>query len=117
MAADLVVAFHVAFVIFVTLGSLLVLQWRWLMWLHVPAAVWGIAIEFGGWVCPLTPLEHYLRQRSGVAAYRGDFIEHYILPLLYPVRLTRGSQVLLGGLALAVNMFVYWRVLRAHVRH
>lgn len=116
IAADLVVAFHVAFVIFVMLGGLLALRWRWLMWLHLPAAVWGVTIEFGGLVCPLTPLENYLRERSGAAAYQGDFIEHYILPLLYPARLTRGSQVLLGGVALAVNAFVYWRMLRTRPR-
>ena len=110
VAADVVVASHVAFVIFVMLGSLLMLRWRWLMWLHVPAAVWGVAIEFGGWLCPLTPLENYLRERGGLTGYRGDFIEHYIVPLLYPARLTRGVQVLLGTLALAVNAFVYWRM-------
>lgn len=112
VVADLVVVFHVAFVIFVMLGGLLALRWRWLMWLHVPAVVWGIAIEFGGWVCPLTPLEHYLRQHGGVTAYRGDFIEHYVLPLLYPARLTRGFQVFLGTLAFVANAFVYWSVLR-----
>jgi hypothetical protein len=110
VAADVVVASHVAFVIFVMLGSLLMLRWRWLMWLHVPAAVWGVAIEFGGWLCPLTPLENYLRERGGLTGYRGDFIEHYIVPLLYPARLTRGLQVLLGTLALAVNAFAYWRM-------
>ncbi len=113
VAADLVVAGHVVFVIFVVLGSLLARRWRWVMWLHVPAAVWGVAIEFGGWLCPLTPLENYLRERAGVTGYRGDFIEHYIVPLLYPARLTRGSQLLLGGLALAINVVVYWRVLRS----
>lgn len=112
VVADLVVVFHVAFVIFVMLGGLLALRWRWLMWLHVPAVVWGIAIEFGGWVCPLTPLEHYLRQHGGVTAYRGVFIEHYVLPLLYPARLTRGFQVFLGTLAFVANAFVYWSVLR-----
>ena len=112
VAADVIVVLHVAFVVFVMLGGLLSLRWRRLMWLHVPAAVWGITIEYGGWVCPLTPLENYLRERGGAAMYRGDFIEHYIVPLLYPARLTHQAQILLGSLALAVNVFVYWRVLR-----
>lgn len=112
VAADVIVVLHVAFVVFVMLGGLLSLRWRRLMWLHVPAAVWGITIEFGGWVCPLTPLENYLRERGAAATYRGDFIEHYIVPLLYPARLTHETQILLGSLALAVNAFVYWRALR-----
>lgn len=111
LAADFVVALHVGFVVFVLLGGLLVLRWRWVAWLHVPAAIWGVMIEYSGWVCPLTPLENYLRERTGDAAYRGDFIQHYLLPLLYPGDLTRSVQFLLGTLALAVNAFVYWRVL------
>ena len=112
VAADVAVAFHMGFVLFVMVGGLLAFRWRWLMWLHAPAAIWGVVIELGGWICPLTPLENYLRERSGAAAYPGDFIEHYILPLLYPARLTRGDQVLLGSLALAVNLLVYWRLSR-----
>jgi hypothetical protein len=115
--ADLVVVVHVTFVVFVLLGGLLALRWRWLMWLHVPAVVWGIAIEFGGWVCPLTPLEIYLRHYAGTSAYRGDFIEHYIVPLLYPIGLTRGVQIFLGTIALAVNAPVYWSVLRKWFWH
>lgn len=111
LAADFVVALHVGFVVFVLLGGLLVLRWRWVAWLHVPAAIWGVMIEYSGWVCPLTPLENYLRERNGDAAYRGDFIQHDLLPLLYPGDLTRSVQFLLGTLALAVNAFVYWRVL------
>jgi hypothetical protein len=110
--ADAIVTLHIGFVLFVLLGGLLVLRWRWVAWLHVPAAVWGVVIEYGGWACPLTPLENYLRQRGGLAAYPGDFIEHYALPLLYPTQLTRGAQMLLGSLALAVNGLVYWRLIR-----
>lgn len=117
VAADLIVLLHAAFVLFVLAGGPLALRWRGIMWVHVPAAVWGIAIEFAGWVCPLTPLENYLRRRSGLAPYAGDFIEHYIVPLLYPPGLTRGAQVLLGTLALAVNGLVYWQLFRTrHLR-
>jgi hypothetical protein len=111
VTADLIVALHAGFVIFVLLGGLLALRWRRLAWVHVPAAVWGIAIEFGGWICPLTPLEDHLRQRGGVPPHGGDFIEHYALPLLYPANLTRSWQWSLGGLALAVNALIYWRLL------
>lgn len=112
LAADIVVLFHVAFVAFVVLGGLLVWRWRWVMWLHLPAVVWGILIEYAGWICPLTPLENLLRERTGEARYAGDFIARYLLPLLYPVGLTRVTQVALGTFALAVNLIVYWAVLR-----
>lgn len=116
LAADAIVAVHAAFVVYVTLGGLLVLRWPKTAWAHVPAAVWGVAIEFGGWICPLTPIENQLRQRGGSGAYTGDFIEHYVLPLLYPADLTRTWQLLLGSLALAVNAAIYWRVLRSSGR-
>lgn len=111
VAADAIVALHVAFVLFVVGGGVLVLRWRWLAWAHVPAAIWGIVIEFAGWVCPLTPIENALRARAGVEIYRSDFVEHYVLPVLYPVHLTRDLQVLLGTIVLALNGLVYWYLL------
>lgn len=113
LLADAVVILHAGFVLFVLFGGVLALRWRWVAWLHVPAAVWGIFIEYADWICPLTPVENYLRERGGLAAYPGDFIEHYILPLLYPARLTRGTQIFLGTIALTVNGLVYWRLLGA----
>jgi hypothetical protein len=111
-AADLVVVAHAAFVLFVALGGLLVLRWRRLIWVHLPAASWGAAIEFAGWICPLTPLENFLRQQGGSTGYQGEFIGHYILPLLYPAHLTRGRQIWLGSLAVLINVMMYWRVVR-----
>jgi hypothetical protein len=105
--ADLVLVVHLAFVLFVVLGGLLVLRWPRLAWLHVPAAVWGVLIEYTGWICPLTPLENSLRERGGGAGYSGGFIEHYIQPVLYPAGLTRGTQIVLGSLALLVNLTAY----------
>lgn len=107
MGADVVVALHFAFVVFVVLGGLLVLRWPRLAWLHVPAVVWGALIEFTGWICPLTPLENRLRRAAGEAAYEGDFIARYILPVLYPNGLTRRDQLMLGGLAIAINVAIY----------
>ena len=108
--ADTVVVVHLGFVLFVVLGGLLVLRWPRMAWLHIPSAAWGIAIEFGDWICPLTPIENVLRNRAGAATYQGDFIEQYVLPLLYPGPLTRSTQLILGGIALAVNAFVYSRL-------
>jgi len=110
--ADAVVLVHVAFVVFVVLGGFLTGRWRWMAWLHVPCAVWGVAIEYAGWICPLTPLENALRARAGLEGYRGGFIEHYIIPTLYPAGLARPTQAVLGTLVLAVNLVAYGLLLR-----
>ena len=105
--AGLILALHLVFVLFVVLGGLLVLRWPRTAWFHIPAAIWGVLIEFTGWICPLTPLESSLRTRGGEAGYNGGFIEHYIQPLLYPAGLTRSTQVVLGSLVLALNLTAY----------
>ena len=105
-----VVLLHVAFVIFIVLGGIVVLRWRWVAWLHIPAAAWGVLIEYAGWICPLTPLEQQLRARAGMDQYSGDFVAHYVFPLLYPAELTRGVQIALGTVAVLINAAVYWHV-------
>ena len=112
MLADFVLVAHFAFVLFVGFGGLLALKWPRAAWAHVPAAVWGTAIEFGGWICPLTPLENRLRERAGESAYSGDFIARYLMPVIYPEGLTREAQVTLGAAVLAFNVSIYvivWR--------
>jgi hypothetical protein len=109
--ADIVVAIHFAFILFVVLGGLLVFRWRRLAWLHVPAALWGALIEATGWICPLTPLENRLRVTGGETGYRTGFIEQYILPILYPEELTRGSQILLGVCVVVLNLGIYTWIL------
>jgi hypothetical protein len=106
--ADLVLVVHLAFVVFVLCGGLLTLKCWWIAWLHLPAAVWGAVVEFTGWICPLTPLENWLREQDGETPYRSDFIAHYLLPVLYPGDLTRGLQVLLGTVVVVLNAAVYW---------
>ena len=110
--ADLVVGLHFVFVVFVVAGGLLVLRWRKLAYLHIPVAVYGAAIEFVGWICPLTPLENSLRRQAGESGYSTGFIEHYLLPILYPSALTRDIQLLLGILVLGVNVAIYAYVFR-----
>lgn len=110
--ADAVVLLHLAFVAFAVLGGLLALRWRRLPWLHLPALAWGATVEFTGWICPLTPLENVLRRAAGDAAYAGGFVEHYLLPILYPAALTRELQWALGGGLLLFNGVVYWFVWR-----
>jgi hypothetical protein len=105
--ADLVLVVHLAFVLFVVLGGLLVLRWPPLALLHIPAAAWGVLIEYTGWICPLTPLENSLRLKGGEAGYSGGFIQHYVQPTLYPSGLTRGTQLVLGSIVLLVNLAAY----------
>ncbi|MEM6793757.1 MAG: DUF2784 domain-containing protein [Acidobacteriota bacterium] len=107
LAADATVALHAAFVLFVVLGGLLVWRWPRLAWLHLPAAAWGFAVEVFGWICPLTDLENVLRLRAGRAGYDGGFIEHYLIPILYPAGLTREIQWLLAALVVLINGAVY----------
>jgi hypothetical protein len=110
--ADIVACVHAAFVAFVVLGGVLAIRWRRLVWLHVPAAIWGALIEFADWVCPLTPLENALRGRAGDAGYGDGFVQHYLLRALYPAGLTRGVQVALGTLVIVVNILAYVALLR-----
>ena len=105
--ADGVLILHLVFIIFVVLGGWLV-AWRpKLIWLHLPVVAWGIWIEFSGSICPLTPLENWLRDRGGETGYSGGFIEHYLTDVIYPQGLTRGMQILLGVFVIAVNLAAY----------
>ncbi|MFQ5803368.1 MAG: DUF2784 domain-containing protein [Candidatus Methylomirabilales bacterium] len=110
--ADVVVIAHFAFVLFAVLGGFFVLRWKRCAWLHVPVVLWAALIEFTGWICPLTPLENWLRIRGGTTGYPSSFIEHYILPVLYPTQLTRQVQITLGLLVLGINLGIYGWVLR-----
>jgi hypothetical protein len=115
--ADLVLVVHLWFVLFVVLGGLLVLRWPRVAFLHVPAAIWGVLfIEYKGWICPLTPLENSFRVSGGAAEYSGSFIQHYIQPVLYPGGLTRGTQIVLGSVALIVNLAAYGVVITRRKR-
>ena len=110
--ADLVVGVHALFVAFVVVGGLLALRWPWVAFLHLPAAVWGALIELQGWICPLTPLEKSLRAAAGESGYEGGFIDHYLLPVLYPAGLTRQVQLVLGTAVIVVNVAIYALLLR-----
>ena len=107
IAADAVLVLHFAFVVFVVLGGALVLRWPRLAWIHLPAVVWAALVEVNGWICPLTPLEVSLRKASGDAGYAGDFLEHYLVALLYPEGLTRATQIILASVVVAINVVIY----------
>ncbi len=111
LAADLVVVLHLVFILFVFLGGLTLFRWPRMIWIHVPAAVWGGLVELVGAPCPLTPLENHLRNAGSVATYSGGFIDHYIMPIVYPPGLTRETQVVLGVLVLGINFAIYFKFL------
>jgi len=106
--ADFVVLLHACFVLFVLLGGLLVLWKPLIAWCHIPVVFWAAGIELVGWICPLTPLENMLRTRGGDTGYATGFVEHYIIPLLYPAQLTRKMQIGFGLIVLGINFVIYW---------
>ncbi len=110
--ADMTVLAHAMFVLFVVFGGLAVFRWRRLVWVHLPAVIWGGVIELIGWVCPLTFLENYFRRVGGESGYRGTFIERYLEPVLYPLGLTQHTQIILGLLAILVNLLIYLQLWR-----
>ena len=116
LLADAVLLLHFGFLAFVVGGALLVWRWPRLAWLHLPALAWGAYVVLAGEICPLTPLENALRLAGGGGGYEGSFIEHYLLPLIYPGAVQgpagRGVQVGLGVALLLFNAAVYvgvWR--------
>ena len=120
--ADTLVVFHFSFILFVVFGGFLALRWPRLVYAHIPAMLWGVLIELSGWICPLTPLENHFRLLSGEQGYQGGYIEHYLIPLIYPVDLTRTLQFIFGGLVIVINLlayslFIYRKKLQAGNRH
>ena len=114
--ADIVVLVHFLFILLVIFGGFLVLKRRWFALVHLPAALWGVLIEWSGGVCPLTPLENSLRIKGGEAGYSTSFVEHYLLPIIYPAGLTRSVQIILGASVLLLNLGIYGWILRARRR-
>lgn len=113
--ADAVLVLHLAFIVFVVAGGLLALRWRWAPFVHLPAACWGAFIIATGGLCPLTPLENALRRAAGAEGYPGGFIEHYLLPVIYPAGLTPSMQLMLAALAVTANLLAYslvWLICR-----
>ena len=107
LAVDAVVVVHFLFIIFAVAGGWLLFWRRWIGWFHVPTVIWAVLIEWKGWICPLTPLENYLRQQAQLSPYQETFIEHYLLPVIYPAGLTPELRYLLGTLVIAANLLAY----------
>jgi len=119
IAAEVVVVIHFIFICFVITGGLLVLRWRWVAWVHLPVVVWGALVELMSWVCPLTPFENWLRRAAGGQGYTGGYIEHYLIPIIYPAGLTHEIQIMLGVFVIIINLIIYAVVFQRyyHRRH
>ena len=101
LLGDAVVVLHLAFIAFAMGGGMLVIAWPRVAWLHLPAVIWAAYVEFTSTICPLTPLENALRLDAGRSGYEGGFIEHYVLPIVYPVGLTPYVQTILGVIVIS----------------
>jgi len=113
IAADLVLALHLAFIAFVVLGGLLMMRYRWMVFIHIPAAIWGAFVEISGRICPLTIWENHLRRSAGESGYADSFVEHYLMPIIYPTGLTRSLQFWIAVFVVAANVVIYgWLVYR-----
>jgi hypothetical protein len=110
--ATMVAIVHLAFILFVVLGGVLVLRWPRVAWLHIPAAIWGALIEFAGWYCPLTHLENHFLRKAGRAGYTEGFVAHYLFAVIYPSGLTRGFEIAIGLFVVVVNATIYVRLIR-----
>jgi uncharacterized protein DUF2784 len=108
LLADSVILIHFAFILFVVFGGFLCLGWRKLVWVHAPAVIWGAAVEWAGWICPLTPLENWFLVRAGSTSYSGGFVAQYIMPVIYPIQLTRQTQILLALSVILLNVLIYF---------
>ena len=112
LLADLLVIAHLLFIAFAIFGGAFALRWPKAAWLHLPVLAWAVWIEVSGGICPLTPLENRLRLAAGEAGYAGSFIDHYLVPLIYPADLTREWQWALAAVLVAINAEIYSTVLR-----
>jgi hypothetical protein len=116
IAAALVLLLHLAFIAFVVAGAALAYRRRWVLALHLPAALWGCWVELSGAGCPLTLAENWFRIRGGAAGYGEDFVEHYLLAAIYPAGLTRATQLVLAALVVLSNIILYTLVLTRQPR-
>jgi hypothetical protein len=108
LLTDATVILHFAFLVFVVGGGFLARRYRWLMVPHLLAVAWGVYVEaMPGMLCPLTPLENHFARLAGGEGYEGGYIEHYLVPIIYPDGLTPAAQRGLAMALIAVNVIAY----------
>ena len=111
IGADLTLIAHFSFIFFVVFGALLFIVSTKIIYLHVPALIWGIYIEITHSVCPLTYLENWFLQKANLTTYSQDFIQNYLVPIVYPKNLTEDLQTYLTIVLIVVNMILYGSIL------
>jgi hypothetical protein len=116
LLSDFIVIAHFLYILFVITGALIALRWKKIIWLHIPAVIWGATVEYTGWICPLTPWETRFRMLAGEEVYHGDFIGNYILPVIYPEEVTRNIQIVLGTIVIIVNIMLYGIIINRSVK-
>jgi hypothetical protein len=116
LLSDFIVIAHFLYILFVITGALIALRWKKIIWLHIPAVIWGATVEYTGWICPLTPWENRFRMLAGEEVYHGDFIGNYILPVIYPEEVTRNIQIVLGTIVIIVNIMLYGIIINRSVK-
>lgn len=107
LLADLILILHFCFVLFAIFGGLLVLRWRWVWKLHLPALGWSFLVQYFVWICPLTNWENYFRRLGGEAGYESGFVEYFISAILYPGIITPQTHLLLAIALITFNLLVY----------
>ena len=107
LAANLTLIVHFAFILFVVFGALLFFVATKIIFIHFPALIWGSYIELTNSICPLTYLENWFLDKANLTTYSEGFIQNYLMPIVYPVSLTKDLQVYLGIAIIVINIVFY----------
>ena len=107
MTANLILIIHFAFILFVVFGALLFFVTTKIVFIHIPAFLWGSYIELTHSICPLTYLENWLLHKANLTTYSEGFIQNYLIPIVYPANLTKDLEIYLGIALIVVNMIIY----------
>ena len=107
LAANLTLIVHFAFILFVVFGALLFFVATKIIFIHFPALIWGSYIELTNSICPLTYLENWFLHKANLTTYSEGFIQNYLVPIVYPVSLTKDLQIYLGIALIVINIVFY----------
>ena len=110
--ATLALLLHFSFILFVIFGAILILKFKKVIYVHIPAVAWGAYIELSHSICPLTHLENYFLKKAGKDQYSVDFIENYIFKIIYPPALNYEIQTYLGVILIFVNLLIYYYIVK-----
>ena len=110
--ANLTLIAHLIFILFVIFGGLFFFIFSKIIYIHLPALFWGIYIELTNSICPLTYLENWFLYQGGLTTYSDDFINNYLILIIYPEELNTNIQVYLGITLIVTNILIYGLILK-----